>query len=406
MSKNTPAEPSAIRRFWPTIVMGLIFLVSLNLRPAITSVGPLLGQIGSDQNLGKDALGLLGALPLIAFAVISPLIHVPARRLGIERLIMLSLLALAAGIAIRSFLGTPGLWWGTIILGLAIAVGNVLVPTIVKRDYSGNISIATAIYSACISIGAAVASVVAVPIANRSTWQESLAWWAIPALVVAVLWLPRMRTGGPIPVDNQSAEHPSVSVWKQPTAWLVTAFFGLQSTSFYVMVTWLPSIEASNGISEARAGVHLFIYQALGIVSGFMIPKLMKNEKDQTLAAVVSSIPMLIAILGLMLAPQFTILWPILAGIGSGATLVVGLSLISYRGRSHHETTQLSGMAQSIGYLFAATGPILTGFLAEQTGNWQAALGLMAIISIAHIAVAYLVGKDRFDQETTTPTTT
>lgn len=398
MGGDTASTREGASRWWAPVLVALIFLVPLNLRPALTSVGPLLPQIGEDLRVNEGMQGLLGALPLLAFALVSPLVQHPARRFGMERCLLAALVVLAAGVLIRSYTGSVGLWAGTMIVGCAIAVGNVLVPTIVKRDYAGHVSLATGVYSACITIAASVASAVAVPLANSAGWRGSLAFWAIPALVVAVLWIPRARAGGPKQTTSTTIGHPIASVWRQRTAWLVTAFMGLQSTTFYVMVTWLPTIETSTGISPEQAGVHLFLYQIVGVAAGLAIPRLMRRPGSQTAATVTASVPMVIGVTGLLLAPALGAVWAVIAGLGTGASLVVALSLISLRGRSHHETTQLSGMAQSLGYLLAAIGPIVTGYLAEHTGTWRGSLALIGALALVQVIVAVSAGRDRRHQ--------
>lgn len=200
---------------------------------------------------------------------------------------------------------------------------------------------------------------------------------------------------GRFKVATTTAEHPATSVWKQRTAWLVTAFMGLQSTTFYVMVTWLPTIETSTGVPAEQAGIHLFLYQLVGVAAGLAIPRLMRRPHNQTAATVTASIPMVIGVAGLLFAPVLSVVWVVIAGLGTGASLVVALSLISLRGRSHHETTQLSGMAQSLGYLLAAIGPLAAGYMAERTGSWHASLTLIGVLAIVQIFVAIPAGRDQ-----------
>ncbi|MFD4637061.1 MFS transporter [Lentzea sp. NPDC058436] len=376
-----------------SVLVALVFVVALNLRPALTSVGPLLPQIGEETGLSEGALGLLGALPLLAFAAISPLVQHPARRFGVERTLLAALVVLAAGTALRAVLGDAGLWIGTAVAGSAIAIGNVLVPTIVKRDYRDHVSMATGVYSACITVGASVASAVAVPLSHAAGWRGALAFWAIPALVVAVLWLPRAWTGRPVVETAHTNLQAAVSVWRQPTAWLVTAFMGLQSTTFYVMVTWLPTVEMASGVPAGQAGVHLFVYQIVGVASGLAIPRLMRRGDSQVTAAVTASVPMVVGVTGLLLLPSWSIVWAVVAGLGTGASLVVALTLISLRGRGQQGTTQLSGMAQSLGYLFAALGPVLAGVLAERTGSWTASLALVGVLAVVQVVVAVAAGR-------------
>ncbi|BAL87544.1 putative MFS transporter [Actinoplanes missouriensis 431] len=401
-----------------------VFLVALCLRPAITAVGPLLPQISVDEHLGEAAQGLLGALPLLAFALVSPQVHRLARRLGTERAVLVALLVLAAGGVVRSYAGDGGLWVGTVVIGCAIAVGNVLVPVIVKRDYAANVSRATGYYTACITLAAATASALAVPIAGLASWRLALSVWSLLALLIAAIWLPRTRprtaaaraaaTGpagagagqagaaeaGAAGADSAAAEAGAaalagVSVWRQPRAWLITAFMGLQSTTFYVLVTWLPTVEIDGGVSERTAGLHLFLFQGMGIIGGLTIPFLLRHPRHRSLGAVVASLPVLLAIIGLLTAPALAVLWAAIAGLGQGAALVTALTLISLGGRDHAETTRLSGMAQSLGYLLAASGPFLAGLLAEQTGNWTASLFLVAAFALLQITAGAAAAHTR-----------
>ncbi|GAA1629995.1 MFS transporter [Actinoplanes couchii] len=367
-----------------------VFLVALCLRPAITGVGPLLPQVGVDLGLGESALGVLGALPLLAFAVVSPQVHRLSGRLGMERAVLVALLVLAAGTVVRSWTGSAGLWAGTVIIGCAIAVGNVLVPAIVKRDYADNVSRATGLYTAFLTTAASLASAVAVPIADAVDWRLSLGVWGLLALAVAAAWAPRARNA---PEHEPVRTSSDVAVWRQPRAWLITAFMGLQSTTFYVLVTWLPTIEIANGVSERTAGLHLFLYQGLGIVGGLAIP-LILNVRPR-LGAIISSLPVVVAVLGLLLAPGLAILWALIAGLGQGAGLVTALTLISLGGRTAAETTRLSGMAQSLGYLFAAAGPVAAGVLAERTGGWRSTLVMVLGLGLVQVAAGAAAARSR-----------
>lgn len=378
----------------------LVFLVALNLRPAVTALGPLLPQIGVEEGLDKGAQGLLGAVPVMAFALVSPLVHRASRRLGPERVVLAALLVLVAGTLVRSWAGGAGLWIGTVVVGVSIAVGNVLVPALVKRDYPEKVSWATSIYSTCITVGSALAAATAVPLAGVWGWRGSLAFWAVPALVTAVLWVPRVRASAPIPAPAAStagvldgAGGRAPSVWRRPSAWLVTVFMGLQSTCFYTMVTWLPTILIAGGASPETAGVHMFVFQLVGIPAGLALPLLMRRPDTQVGAAVASSVPMLVGVLGLLVLPASGALWSAVAGVGAGASLVMAMTLIGLRSRTHQETTRLSGMAQSVGYLLAAGGPVLVGRLAQTSGGWTVPLGALASVAALQVVVAVLAGR-------------
>ncbi|WP_371403711.1 MFS transporter [Kribbella sp. NBC_00662] len=378
------------------LITATAFVVALSLRPALTAVGPVLPRIGLDLHLGEAAQGLLGTLPLLAFAVASPLVHLASRRFGMERAVFVSLLVLALSSAARPYTGQAGLWIGMAVVGAAIAIGNVLVPVIIKRDYANRVSRATGIYTAFITGGAAIASILAVPIADAVDWRLSLAVWGGLAVLVAVIWLPRTLSPEPMPAATTEDGAPPVSVWRQPTAWLVTGFMGLQSTAFYLFVNWLPTIEISTGgVSERATGVHLFLFQVFGLIGGLSIPFLLKHPTNQRAGLMTASTPILVALLGLLLAPHLAIVWAIVGGLGQGAGLVAALSLISLRGRGHHETTQLSGMAQAVGYTLAGAGPVVAGYLTQVTGGWSTTLVVFAVLAAMQVTLGFVAGRDR-----------
>ena len=254
----------------------LVFVVSLNLRPAIAAVGPLLTQIGADLSWGEGVQGVLTAIPLLAFAAVSPLVTFIERRVGVDIAILSALLCIAVGNFIRSYCGNVGIWLGTVIFASSIAVGNVLVPVIVKRDYAGHIAMATGVYSGCITVGAATAGLISAPLAQVwCDWRASLAVWSVPPLVVAALWalrilhnrqimqttVPNVTRTNAATTSHESGYDTFRCVLRRPMTWYVTVFMGLQSSTFYTMSNWIPSVSASAGFDASTAGVHLFIFQ-------------------------------------------------------------------------------------------------------------------------------------------------
>lgn len=198
--------------------------------------------------------------------------------------------------------------------------------------------------------------------------------------------------------ENAQAKSPLRALLKRPSTWLVTLFMGLQSAAFYTFCNWLPSIAGAAGFSSGEAGVHLFIFQALGIVSGLLIPRFMYLRGNQVRAGLLASAPLLVAALGWLLNPHLSLLWSIFGGIGQGASLVVALTLISLRGRTHAETVALSGFAQSLGYLLAACGPFVFGALTETTQGFEAPLVFMAALATAQCALSFFAGRIPKDQ--------
>ncbi len=377
-----------------TFLLITVLVVAASLRAAITSVGPLLTLIGNDTHLSKSALGLLGAIPLAAFAIVSPLVQLLVKRFGTERAVLLALVVLTAATVLRSIPGWDGwLWIGTAIIGAAIAVGNVLLPTIVKRDFPNHVAAATGGYVAVLSGFAALASGIALPLGNEFGWRISVGAGALLSLIGAIVWLPRLRHQVAV---KTAAEPPSPgSMWRAPVAWWVAMFFAAQMANFYLLITWLPTIEKHTGQSAVAGGWHLFVFQAAGIVGGLLIPRLMRGRADLRAVSTAVALTMVVAMVGLLLAPALVVLWAIVGGMSAGAALVVGLTFIAARARHTTDAGRLSGMAQSLGYALAMVGPILAGYLLDKTNAWQAPVLLVLVIAVLQLIVGLFAGRDR-----------
>jgi MFS transporter, CP family, cyanate transporter len=371
-----------------------VLLVAANLRAAITSVGPVVDIIRADTGLSSTALGLLGAVPLLTFAVVSPSVHLLSRRIGAERAVFAALIVLVVGTVIRSLPGHQvSLWLGTVLLGAAIAVGNVLLPAIVKSRFPHNVAVLTSLYTSVMSGVAALASGVSVALAGLGGWPLALGLWALLGVPALILWIPRLRERETVTTDPAAA---AASMWTAPMAWYVALFMALQSTSFYLLITWLPSIEADQGVSPSAAGWHLFLFQVVGIVSGLVAGPVIRARADQrAIGAAVSAI-MVVAAGGLLFAPGAVLLWAMLAGVSTGGAIVLALSLFGLRTRTAAETSRLSGMAQGVGYLIAAAGPIGVGILHDATGGWTVPLVAEIGVATAQFVVALLAGRDRY----------
>ena len=399
-----------IRRHAPTtLIIAGILLVAGNLRAALTTVGPVLSNLRDDLGLSSSAASFLVSLPLLAFAVVSPFVPRVALRLGLERTIAAALGVLAVGLVVRSTPPTVLLWVGTLLIGVAIAVLNVVLPSWVKRDFPTKIGQVTGAYSAAQSGFAAVASGVAVPVAGLSGlgWRLPAAMWAGMALIAVGVLLPLMwreagetteeatDATGLVPTDTGHAVHPGPPLWRSLLAWQVAAFMGLQSTHFYVLVTWLSTIERDAGISDTAAGTHMFLVNAFGIVGSLVCSALIARHRDQRFIGAILPLFLLASSLGLLLAPEAAALWAILAGLGGGASITLSLSLFGLRTRHHTTAASLSGLAQSIGYVLAAVGPVAVGALHDATGSWSPALVSLVVIDVILIGAGYLAGRDR-----------
>lgn len=412
MSKMSPATTHDPARAavplgpFAVVVSTLALLaVAACLRPPITSFGPVVSRVASETGLGAAELGLLGALPVIGFALVSPVVAPIARRFGDGRTVLVAIAVLVVGLGLRFLPSLASLWVGTALVGVGIAVGNVLLPALVKRGFPAHLALVTGLYTAVMGTFAALGSGLSVPIAEATgSWRLAIGCWIALAVVARVAWSARLRNdarsgavahrtrvagaGRDAATDamvERGARPPSV--WASPTAWCVTAFMGLQSTGFYVTVTWLPSIEIASGVSERAAGWHLFLCQVVGIFAGLLVSTRLGRTTDQRAIAALAGVPLVVACIGLVFAPGAVVLWAVLIGITQGATLTIALALIGLRSASAADTARLSGMAQGVGYGLAALGPVVAGILHDVFGSWHPVLwfvvGATAVQSLA-----------------------
>jgi MFS transporter, CP family, cyanate transporter len=385
------------------LLAGLV-LIAANLRAALTAVGPLTGQIRADTGISGGVAGLVTTLPLLAFGVTSPVIPRLARRLGVDRALLLSLLLLTVAILVRSAGPVAALLAGTTLLGLAIAIANVLMPSLVKRDFPERAGLVTGLYSSIMGGLAALAVGLAVPLADRTGlgWRGSLACWSLLALLGAAVWLPQARRaeppGPPGPGDPPARGDGTVAarrpVWRYPLAWQVTLFMGLQSLAFYVTVSWLPEIlHERGGLDPAGAGWALSAVQLIGVVASLVVPVLAVRRAGQRLPAVAAASLYLAGAAGLLAGVGPLALWCGLIGLGQGASFGLALTLFALRAPDARRAADLSGMAQSVGYLLAAGGPALFGLLHDRTGGWTAPLAGLVAVSLALILAGLGAGR-------------
>ena len=398
--KGPPHGEGRRDRIRRALVLVAIVLLAANLRPAITSVAPLIGRIQADAGVSSGAAGLLTALPLLAFAALSPVAPRLARRFGAERVMIGSMLALCGGILLRSSgTGAATLFAGTAVLGAAIAAGNVLLPGLVKEKFSGSIGAATGTYTVAMGTSAAVAAGASVPLTRLlgPGWQAPLALWAAPAFLAAVAWAPLLRRrGGRDPeLPRRARASPASGLWRSPLAWQVTAFMGLQSLGYYATLTWLPEILREGGTGAEAAGWLLALSQAVAIPAMFVAPVAAGRSPSQQ-GVVAASVALVGAgVLGLLLfGAGGGALWVTLLGLGQGACFSLALTLFALRATDPGQATALSGMAQSFGYLLAALGPPLFGVLRDWTGSWTLPLAVLFGITACLLAAGLGAGRN------------
>ncbi|MEL0552906.1 MULTISPECIES: CynX/NimT family MFS transporter [Enterobacteriaceae] len=372
-----------------------ILLIAATLRVTFTGTAPLLDAIRAEYALTTAQTGMLTTLPLLAFGLISPLAAGVARRFGIERSLLVALILICLGIGLRSLPSTFLLFGGTAIIGCGIALGNVLLPGLIKRDFSQHVARMTGAYSLTMGGAAALGSAMVVPLAMAGYgWRGALLMLMIFPLLALLFWLPQSRKPSVAPLTGSGAMH-NRGIWRSALAWQVTLFLGINSLVYYVIIGWLPAILQSLGYSEAQAGSLHGLLQLATAVPGLAIPLILHRLKDQRGIAILVALLCAISAGGLWFWPGQAVLWTLIFGFGSGATMILGLTFIGLRASSAHQAAALSGMAQAVGYLLAACGPPLMGRIHDANGNWQIPLLAVALISVVMAVFGALAGRNR-----------
>lgn len=372
-----------------------ILMIAPTLRVTFTGAAPLLETIRSDYGLSTAQTGLLTTLPLLAFALVSPLAAGIARRFGMERSLFAAMLLICAGIALRSLPSAALLFAGTAIIGCGIALGNVLLPGLIKRDFSQHVARLTGAYSLTMGAAAALGSALVVPLALHGFgWRGALLMLMLFPLLAFLIWLPQWRTTRSANLSSSRALHER-GIWRSPLAWQVTLFLGLNSLIYYVIIGWLPTILISHGYSEAQAGSLHGLLQLATAAPGLAIPLILHRFNDQRWIAALVSLLCAVGAAGLWFVPGQAIIWTLLFGFGSGATMILGLTFIGLRASSAHQAAALSGMAQSVGYLLAACGPPVMGKLHDASGSWYLPLSGVTVLAIIMAIFGLYAGRDR-----------
>lgn len=375
-----------------------LFFIALVLRPPVASIGPLLHEIVIDLGLSAAETSLLASAPVFCFglgAFASPAL---VRRFGVNRAMLVVLVALLVSITLRLFIGFPGLLIGTIAAGLSIAVANVLLPTIVRVEFPNRVALVTGAYTTLLAFSASFAAWVAVPSsAAVGGWKPALALWIIPACLAAAFWAPK-ATGertDEIQKIGAAAEERS-AVLRSPISWAIVGFFGLQSLGFYALLGWLPTLLIAGGASPEAAGSYLGLATAIGIPAGLLLSTAIARFRSLAWWAASASSLTLAGFLVLLASfqnPSLTGVACIMMGIGQASTFPMSLSIISTRASTRAQTTQLSAMAQGWGYLLAALGTFMVGFLAEVTGSWAVSVSVLIGLTVIQVGVGFYSGR-------------
>lgn len=399
MTTSTDDTGSAVRPPARQVAFTLValLLVAVNLRLAIAAIGPVIDDMRADLVMSHGMAGLLTTLPLICFGLLAPSAAYLGSRIGNGTALLASLVALCAGIALRSAGGPVIVLAGTVLLGAGIAVGNVLVPVVVKSQLGHIVGLAMGLYTAFLTSGAAVGAAGAAGLASAGWgWRATLGIDAVPAvlaLVVFAMWwfAGRARPAEPV-VQSRGV---GGTVWRAPAVWQLACFMGGQSLLFYSYVSWLPAVLQNDGVSVATSGLMLSLFSILGIVGALIMPPLAARASDGRIPALVSVAGWVVGTAGLWLLPDWYLLWSIELGLTQGAGIALALLMIVTLSGTTGVARHMSGMVQMVGYLVAATGPWLFGLLRDVTHSWTPSLLLLLVVAALMLVAAWLVGRAR-----------
>ncbi len=374
-----------------------VILTALNLRPAITSIGPVLGEMR--ESLGASAVwaGVLTTLPGLCFAAAGLTAPWLARRIGLGRAISVGLVILSIGLVVRVLDGPYVVIGGTLVATGGIALVNVLIPVVIKGSFPAQIGLMTGVYTAALQGGGALGSAVTPPLEPLlGGWRGALGSWALVALLALLFWVVGARGISQARTDDAASGGSGRSLLRSPLAWTVTLFFGCQSFLAYVAMGWLPQVFIDSGVSKTDAGLLLGLVSILAVPISLIVPPLAAKQKNQSGWIVGLGVIGIVGTVGLLVNPGAApLLWSFLIGIGM-SVFSLALTVIALRARNAEDTARLSGMAQGFGYLLAGIGPFSFGLLHDMTAGWTVPFVMVLVVYLVQMVAGALAGRNRY----------
>ena len=354
-------------------------IVSLNLRGPLTAPTPIIEAIRDATGLSTAAIGLLTSIPVLCFGVFAPAAGWIVLRIGIDRATVIAMIAAAVGIVVRAIGTASGMYAGSLIIGLALTVGNVVALMIIRRDFVRSVGPVTGAYTAALNIGTILTSTITAPMAAATGWRLSLGGWALLALAAAALWA--FATRGRRDEELTAAaevEPPAGDWWRRPVVWALAIIMAVHLFVYNAITAWLPSLLSSTlGMTEVQSGFAASLTQLLSIGTAMAATPLLRGGHPRATIALLASC-WVIAPLGFGLAPQLWVVWSIVGSVAQGALYTAVFMLTVLVSRSNRETARVSSIVQGLGYGLASLGPILTGWMHDQTSSWLAGMLLTA----------------------------
>lgn len=377
-----------------------IILIALNLRAPFLAITPLITMVSQELHLDNSALGLLTTLPLLVFGGLSSFLGVWANRYGVGSVLWGALGFLLLGEVIRYEGSVQLLYLGTILIAVGAAAGNVLIPALIKAFFPQRIGLMTSLYSSLMGVVTAVSIAVAVPLATYLGWREALYLFFWLTLGSMLFWVPYRKLTFAPSLDKKR-DISIKEVFTQPLAWFISLYMGIQSFMFYCYTTWMPALLFHKGLDAEMGGYFAFVFQTLSLLFSFFTPMIVASVQDQRYHAICAVGAYTCGTLLLYVAQSWMmiLLSVIVLGIGAGATFGIALVYFGVRTKSARTSAILSGVGQAIGYVLAAIGPVLLGYLYDVTQAWTWGMGILFVGSLIFMWLGYEAGKDRFIKE-------
>ncbi|WP_227671529.1 CynX/NimT family MFS transporter [Psychrobacter sp. 72-O-c] len=388
--------PSSKFTFW--LVLCAMILLATNMRAPIVALGSIAPVVQEALNISETQIGWLGAVPMLTFAVGALIAPTIGKRFGLENTLIAMIALLTFGMVIRTLIPTwIGFLGGTVLLTLAIGFANTLAAPVIKQRTPNHIPLITGLFSLTMTVSAGIVAGVVLPLSEYIGWQWALGGWSFLGLFAIIIWVfLRLRLGSSnnqaaIPIPSGSS---NISMWRTPFAWQIAIFMGLQSLLFYTVASFLPSIWLSKGLSAVTAGQMASVFQFMAPVAILSLTWLVNRGRPIQALAVFAAVLNVVGVLGITyLSADLAWLWSGIMGIGCSAIFTLSMMLFSLRTYTANQASELSGMAQAVGYIIAFFGPLGTGWLHEATGNWDLPLLIMLVLMIGNVAIAWMVSR-------------
>ena len=374
-----------------------VALAAANLRPAVTSLASVLVDVRAALGVSAAWTSTLTAVPALCFGFAAFAAPWLSRRLGMARAIGLSLGVLTLGLVLRVIDGPWVVLGGTFIACAGIAVSNVLIPVVVKASFPDKVGLLTGVYTGALAAGAALAAAMTPRLEDYfGSWRLAVGAWALLSAGALIVWFAGARHGAVASVVRSAVPAEKRSLLRSPLAWVITVFFGLQSLFAYTVMGWLPAMLVDAGVDRNTAGLLLAVSMLLSVPVSLLVPPIAARFSDQGPVVLVLGVLSFAGILGMLVAPAAAPgLWMVLIGFGMGM-FPLALLMMSLRTKSTSDTARLSAMAQSLGYLIAASGPFAFGVLRDATGTWTVSLVLQLVLLAALTVLGTIAGRPRY----------